>query len=247
MYLVLLYELLFMKNINPYEINQSATVQLLSVGLEQEKVLIIDDFMQSPEALIELATTKIFTPYNTQYPGIKSPAPEEYTRQLLQSLAPLINQYYDLPLRYKLECSNSSFSLVTCNENELSLLQRAPHRDSSNSNQFAVLLYLCAPNNGGTSFYRHNLTQFETISPAKSAIYDKIYADDIIENGEPEPRYQQDSDRRYSKIGEVNIRFNRLVIYRSWLLHSARINPHKSIDANPRTGRLTLNSFLVFS
>jgi hypothetical protein len=236
-----------MKNINPYAVNQNAPVQQLTVGLEQEKILIIDDFMQNPEALVELSVTQPFTPYNTQYPGIKSPAPTEYTQQLLNSVVPIIEKHYDLPPRYKLECSNCSFSLITCSENDLNLFQRAPHRDSSYPYQFAVLLYLCSPDHGGTSFYRHNLTQFETISPFKSAMYDKIYADDVLENGEPEPRYQQDSDRRYSKIGELNTRFNRLVIYRSWLLHSARINPQKSIDANPRTGRLTLNSFLVFT
>lgn len=231
----------------PYQINEELSVQTSIVGIEEEKVLIIDNFLKNPDELVDLAVSQTFTPYNTQYPGIKSPAPAEYTRELLGRLVPIIANHYDLPPRQHLECSNCSFSLVTLPENDLNLIQRAPHRDSSYPFQFAVLLYLCDAEHGGTSFYRHNLTQFETISTAKSAIYDHVCANDVAQNGEPEARYQQESDRRYDKIGEVDIRFNRLVVYRSWLLHSARINPRKSVDANPRTGRLTLNSFLIFS
>lgn len=236
-----------MKNLNTYAISENLAVQAITVGLEQEKILIIDDFMKSPGALVDLAANQAFTPYNTQYPGIKSPAPAEYTQQLLNAVVPIIEKHYDLPLHYKLECADGLFSLVTLKETELNLVQRSPHRDSSNPYQFAILLYLCEPDHGGTAFYRHNHTQFETISNAKSALYDKVCADEIAENGAPELRYQQDSDQRYSKIGELNTRFNRLVIYRSWLLHSGGINPQKSIDANPRSGRLTLNSFIIFS
>ncbi len=230
-----------------YSLNEELFVRTSVVGLEEEKILIIDDFLKSPNALVELAASQTFTPYSTQYPGIKSAAPAEYTQELVRRLVPIIANHYDLPPRRDLECSNCSFSLVTFAENDLNLIQRAPHRDSSYPYQFAVLLYLCNAEHGGTSFYRHNLTQFETISPAKSAIYDHVCAEDIAKHGEPEARYQQESDRRYDKIGEVDIRFNRLVVYRSWLLHSARINPRKSVDPNPRTGRLTLNSFLIFS
>jgi len=41
-------------------------------------------------------------------------------------------------------------------------------------------------------------------------------------------------------------RFNRLVVYRGSLLHSAVVNPQLSISADPRKGRLTLNSFYDF-
>lgn len=229
-----------------YAVNTAASITQINVGLEQEKILIIDDFMESPEALVDIAASLPFTQYKTQYPGIKSPAPTEYTQQLLRAVVPIIEKHYELPPRSRLECTNCSFSLVTLAENDLNLIQRSPHRDASYPYQFAVLLYLCNSDHGGTAFYRHNLTQFETISPAKSAIYDQVCLDDIEQNGEPTARYQLDSDRRYSKIGEVNSRFNRLVVYRSWLLHSACINIKKSIDQNPRTGRLTLNSFLKF-
>lgn len=236
-----------MKNLDTYVVNENLAIQSITVGLEQEQVLIIDDFMKSPGALVDLAASQAFTPYNTQYPGIKSPAPAQYTQQLLNAIVPIIAAHYELPQRHTLECSNCSFSLVTQPENNLNVIQRSPHRDSSYPYQFAVLLYLCNSDHGGTSFYRHNHTQFETISPAKSVIYDQVCADNIEKNGAPAPRYQLDSDERYSKIGTVTTRFNRLVIYRSWLLHSGCINLQKSIDPNPHTGRLTLNSFLIFS
>jgi hypothetical protein len=40
--------------------------------------------------------------------------------------------------------------------------------------------------------------------------------------------------------------FNRLLIYRGASLRSGNIGPGFAFDANPRTGRLTLNLFLRF-
>ena len=49
-----------------------------------------------------------------------------------------------------------------------------------------------------------------------------------------------------SLTGMMPARFNRLVVYRGSLLHSAVVNPQLSISADPRKGRLTLNSFYDF-
>jgi len=41
-------------------------------------------------------------------------------------------------------------------------------------------------------------------------------------------------------------RFNRLVVYPGSLLHTACINPACSVNADPRRGRLTVNTFYDF-
>lgn len=40
--------------------------------------------------------------------------------------------------------------------------------------------------------------------------------------------------------------FNRVLIYRSINLHSADIGPAFGFDANPKTGRLTANTFFYY-
>jgi hypothetical protein len=235
-----------MNNVDDFSINKNISINIQNVGLEKEKILIIDNFLNNPKLLVNMAAHQPFIPYHTQYPGVKSLAPAEYTRQLFGTVVPIIKKHYQLPQQCTIEHTKCLFSLITHKEDDLNLFQRAPHRDSSYEYQFAILLYLCGPEHGGTSFYRHNLTHFETITRARSATYDQTYDDDVKQHGEPEPRYQLDSDRRYSKTGEINACFNRLVIYRSCLLHSPYINLQKSIDTNPHTGRLTLNSFLAF-
>ncbi len=50
----------------------------------------------------------------------------------------------------------------------------------------------------------------------------------------------------FQRIGQVPVKFNRCIVYRSNLLHSGDINPTLGLSANPREGRLTLNSFFRF-
>ncbi|HEY8941529.1 MAG TPA: DUF6445 family protein [Cellvibrio sp.] len=229
-----------------YSINVPVSIQCLRVGSEQEKVLVIDNFMKNAEMLVNIAADKPFIPYHSLYPGIKLPAPVDYTRELLEFVVPIIEDHYQLPEKRVMQHAECLFSLVTRKENELHLFQRAPHRDSSYEYQFAILLYLCGQEHGGTAFYRHNLTDYEAITRSRSDAYDKAYFEDLQKNGEPAARYQIDTDRRYTKIAAINAQFNRLIIYRSCLLHAPFINLPKSIDPNPHTGRLTLNSFIAF-
>ena len=58
-------------------------------------------------------------------------------------------------------------------------------------------------------------------------------------------RYFADSDAQFELLGVMPARFNRLVVYRGSLLHSAIVNPRR-LDADPRTGRLTVNTFYDF-
>src|SRR5690606_13917440 len=98
---------------------------------------------------------------------------------------------------------------------------------------------------GGTAFYRHCRTGFETIRPERVAPYAAALAEDEREHGPYPPRYFHGSDARYELIGEVEARPDRAIIYRGRLLHSG----HVPVDPDPATaresGRLTINTFLV--
>lgn len=230
-----------------FTVNPNLSLETIFVGKEKEKILVIDNFLSSYQELITIANSQDFSPYNTLYPGIKSLAPTQYSNAMFEVIIPIISANYSLVTKHTIQKAKCLFSLITSSEGTLSLYQCAPHRDSSYEYQFAILLYLCDETHGGTSFYRHNMTGFETVTLPRNDFYNKAYDEDIILNGEPRNTYQIDSDRRYTKIGEVQAKLNRLVIYRSCLLHSPNINLTKSVSSDPLSGRLTLNSFVAFT
>lgn len=58
-------------------------------------------------------------------------------------------------------------SLTTTLPEQLVPLQRFPHVDGGDDGKIAILHYLCGVKQGGTAFYRHKSTGFETIANAK--------------------------------------------------------------------------------
>jgi hypothetical protein len=212
------------------------------VGSEGEPVMVIDGVLADAAALVDCAAASAFAPAHGPaggYPGLRAPAPLDYVETVVRTLAAPIAEAFALgaarPARA--ECN---FSLVTLAPDALVPAQRAPHIDTVDPWQFAILHYLCAPQFGGTSFFRHRVTGFETLSEARLADYDAVRA------AEPdEPGYVVAGGRWFDAIGEVEAQSNRLVIYRSRLLHSGRILAPELLTADPRTGRLTANIFLT--
>ncbi|HEY5806996.1 MAG TPA: DUF6445 family protein, partial [Povalibacter sp.] len=51
----------------------------------------------------------------------------------------------------------------------------------------------------------------------------------------------------FERIARYEAVFNRALIYRGSLLHSVNVPNDFVPDTNPRTGRLTLNTFLISS
>ncbi len=146
--------------------------------------------------------------------------------------------------RQGIRCEASTFSLVTVPEAELAPLQRIPHYDHSGGEIVAVMHYLLGAETGGTAFYRHRRTGFETITPAREAAYNAALAEDEREFGMPPPRYHYGDSDRYELIGEIAAAPDRLILYRGRLLHSGVISAPGTLSADPKTGRLTVNMFL---
>jgi hypothetical protein len=53
-------------------------------------------------------------------------------------------------------------------------------------------------------------------------------------------------DDLYQEVARVEAKFNRMLIYRSRVLHSANVNIAKGLSSDPRIGRLTANTFLTY-
>lgn len=231
-----------------WAIRMPPDVQSVQVG--GHGVVFIDDFLQDPQALVEAAARSAFAPYpgvaeGKGYPGVRAAAPADYSAGLTALMEPLIRLNFGVPEPLALRKAECAFSLTTMPPEALGPLQRTPHFDASTPHHMAVLLYLCGPEHGGTGFYRHKATGLQQVTADnREHFLDTYYAE--LNAQHPPPRYFDDSDAHFEFLGMMPARFNRLVVYRGSLLHSAIVNPQLSINGDPRTGRLTVNSFFDF-
>ncbi|RYY29407.1 MAG: hypothetical protein EOP62_00785 [Sphingomonadales bacterium] len=227
-------------------INPAARPSLMHIGNEREPLLQIDDLLLHPEQLAAYAATETsFVPaYGPDggYPGIRAPAPLDYVEAVVRGVDPLLRRAFDLG-RAKLANAECNFSLVTLSPGELVAAQRIPHVDTTYGLQFAFLHYLCRPDQGGTAFYRHRATGFEALTPERAANYKSARE---AEAGEETPGYIAGDTPHFEQTGAVDASYNRLVIYRSRVLHSGRIPPDAELSEDPRKGRLTANIFVTY-
>lgn len=235
---------------SPYSLNDDLQIKSFTVGNEQQKIIVVDDLLQQPQAMIDFADSKNqFENYKGHcnfYPGIRVPAPADYSAALTPAIYSILTKEYEgIGLDWEMNKAECSLSLITVKPEDLRSVQSTPHFDSANIFQFAILVYLCGEEHGGTAFYRHNATNYETITHENRKHFEEIYFKELKEKP-IQKGYFKESNENFSKIGMVNAKFNRMVIYRSCLLHSPHINPAQSVNPNPRTGRLTINSFFAF-
>jgi len=238
-------------NTAAYTLNKNLSINLLNAAHAIQKIIVIDDLLENPQDLIEFAAQHSFKPAPGQsvgkgYPGIQLVPPPAYSQTITHFIKPLIQKEFGIAEAVEMRKSECAISLMTVKPEDLSPAQCVPHFDTSNINQFAIILYLCDQNHGGTAFYRHNATGFEFITPGTSDQYfDILFAEQKMRP--PARRYFTDSDQQFTKLGVLPAKFNRMVIYRSCTLHSPYLtNLEHSINADPRTGRLTVNTFVAF-
>jgi hypothetical protein len=217
------------------------------VGAEREPVVLIDDFLSAPRLLIDYAAEHCAfdAVSDAFYPGARAPAPAIYSFALRAFLAPFIAQAFGLQDN-RISGELSHFSLVITAPEELQIVQRMPHFDNTNPKQLALLHYLCGPEQGGTSFYRHRRTGFEYLDESRLSEYRNAVSADLAQMGAPPAKYICGDDARFERTASFNAVFNRVLIYRSINLHSADIASTFHFDANPRSGRLTANTFFYY-
>ena len=157
-------------------------------------------------------------------------------------IKPLMHDVFRLPVDGPLK-ANCSFSIATLPPERLNLFQRLPHFDTVDERQLAVLHYLCDGSHGGTSFYRHRETGYESISQERLAHYLELLKKDIDSNGPPPADYMSGNDARFEQIASFEAQFDRVLIYRSQVLHSGSVRASAGLSTDPRSGRLTANAF----
>ena len=233
----------------PYDfaLNSRASARCCHIGLEREPLLQVDDLLCSPESLVRFAAAEArFAPaYGPEggYPGIRADAPLDYVDAVVQALDPVVRAAFDLG-DVRLGRAECSLSLVTLPSDALVPSQRVPHTDTTYPLQFAFLHYLCPRSFGGTAFYRHRRTGFETLSDERLDDYHAARRSEEAE--ESAAGYIISDTAHFERIAAIAAEPNRLVIYRSRLLHSGLILPGTPLPADPRSGRLTANIFVSY-
>jgi hypothetical protein len=221
----------------------SVTIEV--IGHERSPLLIADGALKRGDALLEAAKDAAYSAEGSpHYPGLRAPAPEAYAIGLAAALRGPLNEAFGWDPSSVFAPLASSFSLVTTPPAELKTFQCLPHFDGTDPDIIAVLHYLCGEEKGGTSFYRHRSTGFETITEERHARYEAALRADLSLHGTPKGRYVTGSDAVFERVATVKAAWGRLVAYSGTVLHSGQIPEDFAFSADPEEGRLTVNTFL---
>jgi len=214
------------------------------IGNERAPVVVIEDVWATPGNLVDTAASRSdYSVRSLYYPGVRSPAPPEYARAITAQLTEVIRSTFGV--MGELAITDSTFSLVATPPERLVAFQRVPHFDSTDPNRFALLHYLCGPEHGGTSFYRHRSSGIEVITDENREQFIKAVNAETKTIGAPPARFIDDDTEIFERIARYDCAFNRALIYRGRNLHSVNTPRDSTPIADPRRGRLTVNTFLL--
>ena len=205
----------------------------------------MEDFLRDPQAMVRYAANEAqFKPSPLAYPGIIAPAPEAYVEGLVRVLVPMIGETFGVKVdtAYLADCF---FAIATFTAEQLHFGQRLPHVDGFDPGLIAVLHYLCTGAHGGTALYRHRATGYESLTEEQNDHMKSLIVQDIARNPTP-PQYPNADNRLFEQTASFEAKFNRLIVYRSRILHSMMVDSNTKLNPDPRIGRLTTNTFLHF-
>ena len=217
-------------------------ISVRSVGVERQPLVVIDGFSRDPDALRAAAIVERFGPAGHHYPGIRAPVPGDYFTERGPVLAQVLAEVFGH--RGRVDVLDASFSVVTTPPAELSVQQRLPHCDAFAGNRLAILHYLSPEGGDGTAFFRHRSTGFETVDETRAPVYfDRLNAE--LRDGDAPTGYIAGDTPLFERMMLAEARYDRALIYRSFLLHSGAIASDAALSPDPATGRLTVTAFLV--
>jgi hypothetical protein len=230
-----------------FSINESCIINIHYVGVERQPVLTIDDFLKFPDHAIEYAASGVAFQKNPKdfYPGIRKPFATEYSSNLCRFLDKNIRDIFDIANGKHIDAVACVLSLATTAPQDLRPIQSVPHVDSCSQTNIASVHYLCPPHHGGTSFYRHRQTGYESLDETRLVDYAPKIKKEVMEAGATVINYMNGDNIFFERIAQVDAKFNRAIFYRSNILHSGNVQASNGLSENPREGRLTANTLIV--
>ena len=212
------------------------------VGNEREPLVTIDDFASDPDALRGFAIEAPFGPAGEHYPGIRAALPPDYLSRQLPVIAAEVSRHFGRCRRIR--TIDASFSIVTSRPEALQLRQQLPHVDAVGRERIALLHYLSPDDCDGTAFFRHRSTGFETIDATRApAYFERLNAE--MQAPRTQSGYIAGDTELFERTALASARYNRALLYRSYVLHSGAIAPDAVLSADPARGRLTVTGFFV--
>ena len=189
----------------------SMTVRLDRLG-GKIPVLLIDNFYEEPDQIREMALGLSYVPPPYPYPGTLAtpPSPDPSFDEVQRKVKEIVNSRY-LPVVPPIAKGGSQggppitafsrvisdFARIEVHPDELSDIQRIPHRDPV---PVFALAYLNREERGGTLFF-----------------------DQVAEAKEPGQGYFTESNSDFRLRGRIDGVFNRLAVYPGFVPHSGEI------------------------
>lgn len=217
--------------------------QVQYIGTERQPVILIDDFVSDPQALVEEATSLPYMNIGAHYPGVRALLPTARLHEFMPGIAELVLTTFECGT--ELRPIEAYYSVVTTLAGALTPIQRLPHFDGLERERIALLHFLSTDHTSGTAFYRHRSTGFETVDAARYPRFTKALEDDVARHGLPSSAYISADTAIYEQIACFEGQYNRALVYRGHALHCAFLPDELSFSADPRQGRLTVNTFLI--
>ena len=226
-------------NIRPF-VHPNIQVKAERIGTEGGVVVTIDNFLLDAGQMVDYATRgAYFLPAGALYPGVQAPLPAPYPLYSHFFTKALIPDAFGLGDLDVIDC-RATFSMMTVPPDQVGIRQRIPHMDMPDPNNIVLLHYLFDDPEGGTAFYRHRKTGFESMDPERRKIYEEVLKDEITAH--PQEGYICGDSPIFEQIARYPAVFNRAIIYRSHTLHAAAVPPGYVLSRDPRQGRLTANT-----
>lgn len=211
------------------------------IGREQQPLMVVDHVLADPEALVDhAAKADWYVPEHTHYPGRNAAVPGTYYEPLIAGIRGALEAAFGLPRAAGLDYFGF-FALASTGADDAKPVQKIPHHDSPDPGRLALVHYLCRGDFGGTGFFRHKATGFEAVDVRRHGGYLSVVRDEL--STAPRATYADEHMPHYDLIGRSDAVFNRLIVYRSHVLHSGLLGDGR-LSGDPRTGRLTVNGFI---
>lgn len=229
-----------------FSINPDMSIETIYAGNELEPIIIVDNLLRCPEALLQFAESGY--PFQKDvkdfYPGIRKALAPAYAENIYRHLMETLWTYFSSKPTVNLKLLSSVLSLTTTAPKDLRPIQSVPHFDSFLAHNIAGVHYLCAAQFGGTSFYRHNSTGFETMDAQRIQQYAPKLKREVMQASTDSFEYINGDTGIFTRTASIEAKFNRAIFYRSNILHSGNIQSESGLSENPRTGRLTANTLI---
>lgn len=225
-----------------FALSPAIQVRRVFTGDEQNPLMIVDNVLDQPGRMIDAArSTTFYEPEHTNYPGLNAPLPLSYCQTVVSSLRGPIEAAFGLSRSEHLKYFGF-FAVATLDAAQATPVQKIPHHDSPDPHRLALIHYFCGESYGGTGFFRHKRTGYESIDSAREETYVPLARKELADV-EGTATFAGPNMANYDLIGQVDAVFNRLIVYRSHVLHSALLGA-TGASADPASGRLTANGFI---